>query len=117
MEPHKVGRAARREIERPTNEVYLSPVSIWEAHQMYRRKRLRIGPDFQLWLEQTLSRARLQEAPFTFAVAMEASRIQLPQPDPGDLFLAATASAFGLTLVTADPQLLQCGWLKTLAND
>jgi PIN domain nuclease of toxin-antitoxin system len=117
LEPHKVGRTARREIDRPTNEVYLSPVSIWEAHQLYRRKRLRINVDFHVWLEQALQRARLQEAPFTFAVGKEAARIQLPQPDPGDLFLAATASAFEFTLVTADPQLLQCRWLKTLGND
>ena len=31
--------------------------------------------------------------------------------------LAATASVFGLTLVTADLQLTGCVWLKTLAND
>jgi PIN domain nuclease of toxin-antitoxin system len=117
LEPQKVGRAARREIDRSTNEVYLSPISIWEASQIHRRRRSRIPVDFHSWLEQALNHPRLKEAPFTFAVATEASRIQLPPPDPGDLFLAATASAFGLTLVTADPQLLQCGWLKTLAND
>lgn len=117
LEPQKVGRDVHREIDRPTNEVYLSPVSIWEAHQMYRRQRLRIKVDFHLWLGQALNHPRLQAAPFTFAVATVASRIQLRQPDPGDLFLAATASTYGLTLATADPQLLQCGWLKTLAND
>jgi predicted nucleic acid-binding protein len=57
------------------------------------------------------------EAPFSFAVAAEASRIELPQADLGDLFLAATASVFDLTLVTADAQLKGCTWLKTLAND
>jgi hypothetical protein len=56
------------------------------------------------------------EAPFNFAVATEAALIQLPQSDLGDLFLAATSSVFGLTLVTADLQLLQCAWLKTLPN-
>ena len=35
----------------------------------------------------------------------------------GDVFLAATARVFGLTLVTADPQLIACSWLKTLANE
>ena len=51
------------------------------------------------------------------AVAAETTRIQLPQADLGDVFLAATASVFDLTLVTADSQLTSCSWLKTLAND
>jgi predicted nucleic acid-binding protein len=50
-------------------------------------------------------------------VATEASRIVLPQPDPGDLFIAATAAVFDLTLITADEQLLACPWFKTLSND
>jgi PIN domain nuclease of toxin-antitoxin system len=50
-------------------------------------------------------------------VAIAASRLELPQPDPGDTFLAATASIYDLTLVTADAQLLNCAWLKTMPND
>ena len=117
LEPHKLSRAVRRELERPANEMYLSPVSIWEAHGIHRRKRLRIKTDFQPWLQQALIQTGVQEAPFTFEIATEVTRIRLPQPEPGDLFLAATASVFDLTLVTADAQLLQCRWLKTLAND
>ena len=49
-------------------------------------------------------------------LATELSRIDLPQADLGDLLIAATASVFDLTLVTSDHQLLQCPWLKTLAN-
>ena len=52
---------------------------------------------------------------FNSAVTVEASRIELPQADLGDLFLAATASVFDLILVTADSQLLECAWLKTLS--
>jgi predicted nucleic acid-binding protein len=33
------------------------------------------------------------------------------------VFLAATASVFRLTLVTADPQFAVLSWLKTMAND
>jgi hypothetical protein len=47
----------------------------------------------------------------------EASRVVLSQADMGEVFLAATATVFDLTLVTADSQLLACSWLKTLAND
>ncbi len=115
--PEKLSRTVKRLLENPRNELYVSPISIWEAHHLERRKRLRMNLAFPEWLDQVLVRVPVREAPFNFAVAAEASRIELPQPDLGDLFLAATASVFGLTLVTADSQLLQCAWLKTLAND
>jgi PIN domain nuclease of toxin-antitoxin system len=114
--PEKLGRRVRRELQRAGNELYLSPVSIWEAHHLVRRKRLRIRQDFAQWLDDVMARVPLREAPFTFAVAADASRIELPQSDLGDIFLAATAQVFDLTLVTTDSQLLACSWLKTLPN-
>lgn len=116
-QPEKLSRDVQRHLENRKNELFLSPISIWEVHHLIRRKRLRVKANLPEWLSQVFARVPLQEAPFNFAVATEASQIQLPQADLGDLFLAATASVFGLTLVTADSQLLGCRWLKTLAND
>ena len=112
--PEKLGRRVRRELQRAGNELYLSPVSIWEAHHLVRRKRLRVRQGFAQWLDDVMAQAPLREAPFTFAVA---SKIELPQSDLGDSVLAATALVFELTLVTSDSQLLACSWLKTLSND
>lgn len=114
--PEKLNHQVRRELENPKNELNLSPVSVWEAHHLVRRGKLRLKQSFPEWIEAVLERTPLREAPFNFAVAVEAGRIQLPQPDLGDLFLAATALVFDLTLVTADKQLIECSWLKTLAN-
>lgn len=115
--PEKLGRVVHRRLNDPKNELYLSPVSIWEAHHLANRGKLRFRNGLSAWVDEALRRVPLQEAPFNFSVAQEASRIQLPQQqDIGDLFLAATASVFGLTLVTADAQLLECKWLKTLSN-
>ena len=116
LRPERISRSVRRQIESPKNEVYLSPISVWEAHLLERRGKLPLKQGFSEWLEDSLTRAPIREAPFNFAVAAEASRIQLPQMDLGDVFLAATATVFDLTLVTADAQLLGCAWLKTLAN-
>jgi len=115
--PQNMGRHTQRELQRANNELYLSPVSIWEAHHLVRRQRLRTKSDFSQWPDKTLAQVPLREVPFTFAVALAASQIELPQSDPGDVFLAATACTFDLTLVTADSQLLACTWLKTLPND
>jgi PIN domain nuclease of toxin-antitoxin system len=115
--PEKLNRKVQRELQKAGNELYLSPVSIWEAHLLARRGRLRIGQSISHWVDDVLAKVPLQEAPFNFAVAVAASGITLPESDLGDVFLAATASVFDLMLVTADPQLLACRWLKTLAND
>jgi PIN domain nuclease of toxin-antitoxin system len=116
-DPAKLGARVRRELQRAGNELYLSPISIWEARHLERRKRLRAKPNFSQWLDAALSNMPFREAPFTFAIAAAASHIELPQPDPGDVFLAATALTSNLTLITADPQLLECSWLKTISND
>jgi len=114
--PEKLGRAVRRQLENPKNELFLSPVSIW-ASRLVRRKRLHIKQTFTDWLDMVFARVPIKEAPFNFAVAVEAAGIELPASDPGDVFLAATASAFRLTLVTADSQFARRSWLKTMAND
>ncbi len=95
----------------------MSPVSIWEAHHLEQRKRLRLKASFSDWIDRVFEQMSLREAPFNFAVASETVRIQIPKADLGDVFLAATASVFDLTLVTADSLLTSCSWLKTLAND
>jgi PIN domain nuclease of toxin-antitoxin system len=84
---------------------------------MARRGRLKTKLLFSAYIERTLDGTPFREAPFNFTVAVEAAGLQLPQGDPGDLFLAATASVYGLTLVTNDEQLLECKWLNTMAND
>jgi PIN domain nuclease of toxin-antitoxin system len=116
LRPERLSRGVRRELDDPKNELFLSPISIWEAGHLASRKKIRIHPTFQAWVVQALELKPMQEAPLNFAVAAEASGIHLPQPDLGDLFLAATASVFGLTLVTADRQLIKCSWLKTLPD-
>jgi PIN domain nuclease of toxin-antitoxin system len=115
--PEKLAPRVQRELQRTRNELYLSPVSIWEARHLERRRKLRTKLDFSTWLKQVLSQMPLRDAACNFAVATSAAQIELPQSDPGDIFLAATALTFELTLVTADAHLIECSWLKSLAND
>jgi PIN domain nuclease of toxin-antitoxin system len=117
IRPERVSRAVQRQLANPSNEIYISPVSIWEAGQTERRGRWHARNGFSQWLDRALTRTPLLEAPLNFAVAAEAAGIDLPHGDPADTMIAATARVFDLTLVTADGQLLACSWLKTLANE
>src|SRR6266567_5208300 len=114
-QPKKLSRIVQRQIDSPKNELYLSPISIWEAHHLARRKRVRIDQNLPEWLDKMFAQVPVREAPLNFAVGTELCQIDLPQADLGDLLIAATATVFDLTLVTSDHQLLECAWLKTLA--
>jgi len=70
--------------------------------------------DLAAWA--TKATAFFQEAPLTAEIVMELGRFRLPQGDPADRFLAATARYLGLTLVTADRRLLESKVIPVLPN-
>jgi len=113
-EPGRIGSETRNAIGSPENEVWLSPVSTWEALILHEKKRIRLGGDLDDWVAHAT--APFREAPFTHEIAIASRRLPLPQRDPADRFLAATAKVLNLTLVTADANLLGLGEISTLAN-
>ena len=113
-EPDRVGRRTRHELANPANELWLSPISTWEALILHERGRVHLQGDLDLWVADATARFLL--APLTHEIALESRRLPLPQRDPADRFLAATAKVLDLTLVTADVSLLGLGEIATLGN-
>lgn len=58
-----------------------------------------------------------REAPLTHEVARRSRLVELPHQDPADRFLAGTAAALELTLVTADAQLLAGRGFSVMPNE
>jgi PIN domain nuclease of toxin-antitoxin system len=112
----KLGRRASREIASARNELWVSPVSVWEALLLAERGRLHFQQEPSLLLETVLAEQRYTEAPLTHEVAFESRRLALSTEDPADRFLAATAKVYGLTLVTADERLLALREIDVLSN-
>jgi PIN domain nuclease of toxin-antitoxin system len=115
-ESHRLSRRVGKELENRQNQLWLSPVSIWEALLLYRKGRIEISGDFSTWIVGALRTVPLTEAPLTFEVSKVLATMNLPHADPADLFLAASAKAFGLTLVTADRILIQAEGISVMAN-
>ena len=113
-EPRRLGRRTRHELESGNNELWLSPVSTWEAFLLNARGRIRLHGNLGEWLERAT--AHFQEAPLTHEIVLAAQQLPLSHPDPADRFLAATAQVLDLILVTADERLLGLGEIKTWAN-
>lgn len=115
-EPHKLSSVVHQAVTEPANDRYLSPISIWEVMILLEKKRISFQEDFAVWYARTVQDMRLQEANLTWHVAHEMRYILPNHKDPADRFLAATAIAFDLTLVTADQKMIAVPGLKVLAN-
>jgi PIN domain nuclease of toxin-antitoxin system len=114
-EPARLGRRVRQELEDGAkNELWLSPISTWEALLLNSKGRIRLHGNLADWLARAT--VNLREAPLTHEIVLAAQRLPTMHPDPADRFLVATAQVLGLTLVTADERLLGLGEVKTLAN-
>ena len=112
-EPKRIGRIAAAHLKDNANELWLSPMSMWEALTLLYKGRFEIDEDIDTWFARATT--GLREAPFTHEIALAARRLDLHQ-DPADRILAATAQVLDLTLVTADQRLLGLGSVRTLAN-
>jgi PIN domain nuclease of toxin-antitoxin system len=109
------GRVANA-LENPENELWLSPISLWEVLVLCQKQRLTLHPNPQAWITSTLDTIPMREAQVSYEIAQETARVQLPHRDPADRFLMATARIYDLTLVTADEQLLKSRQVPVLAN-
>jgi PIN domain nuclease of toxin-antitoxin system len=116
LQPQRLSARVVRQLTRAENEIWLSPVSIWELRLLHDKGRVKLMPDAVSWISDNLSRLKIREAPLTFEVALAISSLKLPHNDPADGFIAATAKIFGLTLVTADEQLAQLTDISVLLN-
>jgi PIN domain nuclease of toxin-antitoxin system len=112
-EPKQLSRRVLGELQDPDNELWLSPVSTWEALLLHARGRIQLPGGVREWVSKAT--LHLREAPLTHEIVAAAQEMPL-HPDPADRFLAATAEVLRLTLVTADNRLLGLGKISTLAN-
>lgn len=116
VNPDRLSPKVSRELENPENEIWLSPISVWELLTLARKGRVVLNDEPESWVREALSKVSLKEAWLTHEVVMQSMSLRLPHWDPSDRFLAATAIVYDLTLVTADDRLLRPRQYSVLAN-
>lgn len=114
--PDRLGRKVRTQLERKANEVWLSPISVWELLVLAERGRVRLDAEPRAWVAEALERAPLDEAALNHEVALRSREVSLPHQDPADRFLVATALTYELTLVTADESIIDAKACLVLPN-
>jgi PIN domain nuclease of toxin-antitoxin system len=116
--PEQLSRRVTAALADETNELWLSPISVWEFLLLAEHGRVRLerGTTPSAWVDLALSRAPMHDAPLNLAVALRSRSVDVEHDDPADRFLAATADVYALVLVTADTRLLRGTGFQTLAN-
>jgi len=100
-------------LEAEKNEVFLSPISVWEALLLGEKGRVKFQPDPATWIRTALERFPVIEAAVNHEIAIRSRTVDLPHPDPADRFLVATAQVYHARLVTADRRLLRTKVVET----
>jgi PIN domain nuclease of toxin-antitoxin system len=102
-------------IAEETTELWLSPISIWETLILAEKGRISLQPNAVAWIDLALQTLENLEAPLVYQIAILSRHIELPQQDPADRFIAATAVHYNLRLATVDSNLTGVSWLQTLS--
>jgi len=88
-EPQRLSRRVQRALVAAENELWVSPVSTWEALLLHGKGKIRLHADPAVWL--TGATANTHEAPLTHEIALAAAQLPWQHRDPADRFLVATA--------------------------
>ncbi|MEO6326720.1 MAG: type II toxin-antitoxin system VapC family toxin [Thermoanaerobaculia bacterium] len=114
--PSRLSKRVGAALSSRKNELWLSPVSVWELLILSEKGAIKLDRPVTAWVEAALAApGTLRDAPLTREIAIESRNVPLSHQDPADRFIAATAIVNGLTLVTADERLLAVPRLLKLA--
>ena len=102
LEPNRIKPSIQRELQKKENELWISPISLWEVLILHRKGRLELQPDPFTWIDSALTEVPMHEATVNFGVSIMSEKLSLKVKDPADRFLVATACVYDLVFVTAD---------------
>ena len=105
LHPERLSSAVVQALAAKNNELWLSPISVWETLLLAEKGRLTLTPSPEQWVRQALTQTPIKQAHLTHEVAISSRTLQLPHQDPADRFIAATAFVYHLTLITADQRI------------
>lgn len=104
-EPAKLGRRARREIDRG-RKIGIPAICCLEVSVLAARDRIRLDRPTLDWIHDTLALPRVELLPLTPAAAVNAAELLAMFPgDPADRLIVATAILESALLVTKDDRI------------
>ncbi len=113
MDSKKISPTLREVLANPTNQRYLSAVSVWEVAVKWQIGKLKLPKPPAEFFAETVARGRIRALPLEQAAALQLGKLPQLHTDPFDRMLICQAIENGMTLVTADQDVAQYP-IKTL---
>lgn len=115
LTPQRLSTPARAALDRGEagGVLVCADISLWEIAMLVSKGRLDPGTDSADFCRLALGARGVRVLPITPEIAMGSTRIPLPQGDPADRLIAATALAHQALLITADERLRAYTHLQT----
>ena len=112
LAPEKLKSAIVQVLEDQENELFISPITVWETLVLAEKGRIELAPSPSAWVIEALERSPVKETPLSHNIAIKSRSIELPHQDPADRFIAATAWEHDLILITEDEKLQSAAHIK-----
>ena len=93
--------------------IAISWVSVWETEMLERKGRIRLEPNFKIWIRKATSPDFISLLPADLEVVL--AQRQLPEnfhQDPADRLISATSILSGYKLATYDSRIIESGACK-----
>ena len=100
--PSEISRAAKRAIDDPANELWLSHASVWEVHLKHLAGKLRLPEKPRQWFAQQLAAWGMRDLPLDLESLHLTSDLPPVHKDPFDRLLVAQVRTHRLYLVSPD---------------
>lgn len=107
LEPEKLDKNVVKVLENPANELFISPITIWEVLILSEKNRIDLKPPATEWVFKAIEKSQVKEAKLSHAIAIKSRMLDVSHQDPADRFIAATAWEYDLILITVDGKLKQ----------
>ena len=105
---------ARQLFTDPDNEIFLSPVSVWEIAVKNRLGRLPLPASPEIFVPTQRAQHGIESLPLDEESCLQLLRLPLIHQDPFDRMLVCQAIVHGLSILTPDPLVTQypirCVW-------
>lgn len=101
-QPERLSPSARAVLLSSDAEIWVSPVSAWEASQKWSAGKLHLPGVPSVIFTAWMAREGVQELPFDFDSVWTGQTLPWPHSDPFDRMLASQALTHELTIITPD---------------
>ena len=114
-DPDKIPSGVQKILIDPSSVIWFSPITCAEIACLVERKRITLRMHWKTWFDMYTKQNEWSAADINVPIIQDA--FSLPgtfHADPADRIMAATARIHDMTLITADPKLIEYPFVKTM---